>query len=449
MRSFATNCPVGHDSSPAKQQDSNQYPLHRQSEARYIIGCVVLMANLAAATLLSALVVVLSHAVFFADYFLLTRLGLRLKRHFLSYITNIGMFAESAARMGLSLGLFSLLLLGELALLYIGFFWIYESFGQPRLSSEVFSLGLALTVGVVATAKVIPAHEAVRWGNVLFLEEVALLTSFRKSPSAPTGVKITDFTANEDYTLPSPNAPLLRLTSDFTGERLFELSIKPRQRPHVVLLFMESFRAANVGVIGRDVKASPIFDRLSQKGVLFRDFYCNGIQTARAVISSLFGVLPRFTEAPVQSDLRHCPRLIGLPHLFDEMGYLNAYLHNGYLKFERQDLFFPRNRYHQVLGCEDIQERFPEAQDFGGWGVPDEYLMRCFADWLEEQDKKNVPTFSTLFTITNHYPYWIPEGFSVPIFDFPSNPEKPVFWKPFTTAIIAWGCWSNCCKKRV
>lgn len=396
-----------------------------------IIGCLVLISSLAAAALLSALIVVLSHAVFWADYFLLAKLGLRLKRHFLSYIKNIGMFGESASRMGMSLRLFSLLLLGDLALFFAGFFWFYESFGQPRLSSEALWFGLALTAGALATAKAVPLHEAVQWGNVLFLEEVALIRSLWKSPSAPTGAKAADFIANEDYALQSPNAPLLRLTSGFTGDRLFELSIKPGQRPHVVLLFMESFRAANVGVIGRDVNASPVFDRLSRQGVLFRDFYCNGIQTARAVISSLFGVLPRFTEAPAQSDLRHCPRLVGLPHLFDEMGYLNAYLHNGYLKFERQDLFFPRNRYHQVLGCEDIQKRFPEAQDFGGWGVPDEYLMRCFADWLDDQERKNVPTFSTLFTITNHYPYWIPEGFSVPAFDFPDNPEKTSFLETF------------------
>jgi arylsulfatase A-like enzyme len=38
-------------------------------------------------------------------------------------------------------------------------------------------------------------------------------------------------------------------------------------------------------------------------------------------------------------------------------------------------------------------------------------------DWIEQQDREGTPTFTTVFTVTNHHPWGAPPGFSSP--DFP------------------------------
>ena len=53
-----------------------------------------------------------------------------------------------------------------------------------------------------------------------------------------------------------------------------------------------------------------------------------------------------------------------------------------------------------------------------GWGTYDEDLMRHTVDWLQKQQG---PTFTTLFTISNHHPWIVPEHHQPPVFDLPLN----------------------------
>jgi hypothetical protein len=78
----------------------------------------------------------------------------------------------------------------------------------------------------------------------------------------------------------------------------------------------------------------------------------------------------------VQADPRGCPRLIGLPQFFAELGYHTAYLHNGSLAFEQADVFCRAHGFREMCGQDDLQAHFAEAEMVGGWGVPDEFLMR-------------------------------------------------------------------------
>ena len=46
----------------------------------------------------------------------------------------------------------------------------------------------------------------------------------------------------EDYEYVSRDYPLLKRTRGFRGEKQFEINVRPGEQPHVVFLFMESFR---------------------------------------------------------------------------------------------------------------------------------------------------------------------------------------------------------------
>jgi arylsulfatase A-like enzyme len=367
------------------------------------------------------------------DHILLVSLNFRMRHYYASHFLQLSNYRKSAKALGVKPARLIVIPAAVMTLAFLLMLGMCARAGRPELTPglvwvTVGAFGVALCVTRCA-----PPRTAFRVNNIIFSEQCELAREWWGRYQLPREALVPgrDFAFQEACVHSSPTHPLSRQTDAYTGDRHFELTLASGPRPHVLLLFMESLRAANIGVIGRDISASPEFDRLSREGVLFTDFYCNGIQTTRAVTASLFGIMPRFTFAPEQSDIKNLPKLRGLPQLFSELGYLNGYLHNGDLQFENQHQFFTQTGYQELVGMPEMKKHYPEARNLGGWGIPDEFLMRHYADWLAAHDRAGQPTFATLFTISNHHPFTIPAGFDVPAFDCNGDEQKESFLRSF------------------
>lgn len=268
--------------------------------------------------------------------------------------------------------------------------------------APVFSLALLLQGALVGIFSFFSFRS--ESANAIFrLEFGWLLHRRKKTKGSPVAID-----ASEKCHFLSPDYPLLRRTEAFEGEKEFSFE-KPKAKPHVVILFLESFRAKEVSALGGKWGATPRFDALAKEGVLFSRFYAERARTHRALIASLFGIPADFSRTRLRTDLN----LIGLPHVMREEGYQTAYFHNGDLHFDQQLEFFKRNGFEKFVGKEELLQRFPHA-DFTSWGVHDEYLMRHAADFLEGQKE---PTFLSLLTMTNHHPWLIPKEYPAPSFE--------------------------------
>lgn len=382
------------------------------------------------------LVAVLSagfHLYLLIDFVVLTHLLFRLRRHFASHILHWSNYAKSAEQLGWKPVHVIALVVGLGVVSAGAVVWARRQFGPPTVGAVFWAAMLGALGLALASLRIVPRKAAFRLNNILFVEQGEWLRDlwqrFRRHEEV--ALVLSEWAPYERFIRRDEGKPLLRRAEAFTGEPQFELTLADGERPHVLLLFLESFRAANVGVIGHDVAASPEFDRLAREGALFTQFYCNGVQTTRAATASLFGILPRFTFAPEASDIGHLPKLRGLPQLFAELGYRSAYLHNGDLSYENQDLFYSHTGYDELHGIGEIETAFPKAQNLSGWGVPDEFLMRYYVDWLRGQDRRQRRTFATMFTISNHHPYAVPENFAAPAFACPGNDYKEKFLRAF------------------
>ncbi len=172
---------------------------------------------------------------------------------------------------------------------------------------------------------------------------------------------------------------------------------------NVVFIFLESFRHKNFGP-----KYSPYLWSLKNKSLYFSNFYTNGVQTSRALLASLYGEIPAFHEQSKQSrGLRVSP---GIPHVMKATGHKNIYIHNGYLKFENKTEFLKKNGFDEILGHHDILKSYPNSHKFS-WGVHDEYLYKYTLEKIKQIKQKKRPFFLTLFTVSNHHPWAIPENF--------------------------------------
>ena len=202
------------------------------------------------------------------------------------------------------------------------------------------------------------------------------------------------------------NLPLVKYNFSFSkpGKRKGIWDRKLKIRPNIFILFMESFRAHDIGVYGSDKGLTPVFDSLARNGWLWTNFYATGVQTPRAALSTLCSIYPYIGES-IQRSNPNLP-LRGLPSILEEYGYQTEFCHNGRLKFDNKIPFFSNLGFKNVFGKKDLD---PEGK-FGiyGWGFPDVKFAKLIANRLNNQDP-NTPLFLTAFTVSHHHPWHVPD----------------------------------------
>ncbi|MBN1915042.1 MAG: sulfatase-like hydrolase/transferase [Parachlamydiales bacterium] len=220
----------------------------------------------------------------------------------------------------------------------------------------------------------------------------------------------------------SSQYPLLRFSEGFSGPQTFSTKFS-KEKPHLIFIFMESFRTKNIGSIQGEIGASPCFDAYAKKGILFKNFYANGVLTHKSFFSSFFGIFPPFSISNL-AKYDDYP-LIGLPQIMKSYHYKTAMIHNGNLTFENQLSFFKNHGFDEVIGKKTIEKKFSHSLSTS-WGLHDEYLMQYATDWLEKQTSS---VFLSLFTISNHHPWHKPDYFKSP--SFPASGTYSRFLETF------------------
>lgn len=291
-----------------------------------------------------------------------------------------------------------------------------ESWKRPGV---VAASGLWVPLLVVRCGlnRYLPPRLAVQWNNRLIAAEIAFLSGLA-TRLLPRGVRsreaaLTQMRGSDHDLEAGGKYPLWRRSDHSRWPKRTSVRLGPGEKPHVVMLFLESFRGLDVGAMGGPHGVTPHFDRLSKEGVLWRNFFANGNTTSRAMVSAFYGVLPPFAEISTQASTDP-PPLFGMPHMFRKLGYHSAYFCDGPMDWENKRDFFLKQGFERFFGANSIRMAHPQAPKAGIWRFEDEYLMRFHADWLARHRDRNVPTFSSLLTVTNHTPFFCRPHFPKP-----------------------------------
>jgi len=399
---------------------------------RALVGRVAPRHSNSATTFVATALFFLAHIYLLCDFLLHTKIGIRMDPVFFDFLATASTFMSSAVEIGLFgivAGIMATLVVTVLAALALR-----SLVGDLSVSRRSLLAIPAVLLLAVAGHWLLPSQVRYAASNAIYYQQsrwLAGLAGFGELARPIDRDKAARWLTPEceQFDRPDPRYPLLKHTNGFFGARQFDIRIREDERPHVVLLFMESFRAADIGVLGGKYPVSPNFDRASQDGVLFRNFYGNGVQTTRGVIASLFGLPPSFSAKSVQGSMPDLP-LIGIADLFNRRGYTSGYLTGCPLAFERQAEFFAAHGYQEVLGADAMSQRFPKASRTS-WGYHDEHLMNFAVDWIKQHDKNSQPSFSTVFTISHHHPWKVPADYAAPEFDTGLNSEYANFLQTF------------------
>jgi phosphoglycerol transferase MdoB-like AlkP superfamily enzyme len=190
-----------------------------------------------------------------------------------------------------------------------------------------------------------------------------------------------------------------------------------KDKPNIVLIILESFGREHIGALNKDLEDgeyegfTPFLDSLIAQSWAFDNAYANGRKSIDA-LPSIVASVPSLIQPYIVSEYAN-NKINGMAGLLEKIGYETAFYHgapNGSMGFLA---FTKMAGYKQYLG----KNEYNNDADFDGmWGIWDEPFFQFFA---KDMNRLKEPFFTTLFSISSHHPFAVPEKYED---KFPEGP---------------------------
>jgi len=178
---------------------------------------------------------------------------------------------------------------------------------------------------------------------------------------------------------------------------------------NVVVIILESFSKEFIGSYNKDLDNgtykgyAPFMDSLIRKSRAYQYSFANG----RKSIDAMPSVICSIPSIEVPYVLSHYSgnKVNSTASLLKEKGYYSAFFHgapNGSMGFQA---------FANLCGFDDYFGRteYDNDEDYDGiWGIWDEKFMQYYAN---KMNTFKQPFYTTLFTVSSHHPYNLPQGY--------------------------------------
>ncbi len=224
----------------------------------------------------------------------------------------------------------------------------------------------------------------------------------------------------------------------FVNEDFIEKNIQPYKiysrenvepKPNVVIFILESFGKEYSGAFNKNSKIknfvsyTPFFDSLATHSLIATNAFANGRQSIHGMSSVLAGIpslKDAFTSSPYSNQ-----KIQSIVSVANEMGYDTSFFHgapNGSMGFLG---------FGNILGFKHYygKTEYNKDTDFDGmWGIWDEPFFQYFAKTL---DAKKNPFMATMFSVSSHHPFKIPEKYKGKFKKGPLEIHEPIGYTDF------------------
>ena len=178
-----------------------------------------------------------------------------------------------------------------------------------------------------------------------------------------------------------------------------------RERPlNLVIILEESLGATFVESLG-GVPVTPELEKLKEQGWWFEQLYATGTRSVRGIEAVVTGFPPTPAQAVVKLSLAQ-RNFSTLAQILGKQGYESEFIYGGESHFDNMRAFFMANGFSQVTDQNDYKN--PVFK--GSWGVSDEDLLNKTHERLLEKHAEGKPSFTLVFTSSNHSPFEFPDG---------------------------------------
>lgn len=224
----------------------------------------------------------------------------------------------------------------------------------------------------------------------------------------------------------------------FVDEKFIDENVKPYKiyfrenaepKPNVVIFILESFGKEYSGAFNKNtnikdfVSYTPFVDSLATESLIATNAFANGRQSIHGMSSVLAGIpslKDAFTSSPYSNQ-----KIQSIVSVSNEMGYDTSFFHGapngsmGFLGFGNIlgfNNYYGKTEYNNDADFDDI------------WGIWDEPFFQYFAQTLS---KKKSPFMATMFSVSSHHPFKIPEKHQGKFKKGPLEIHEPIGYTDF------------------
>lgn len=192
---------------------------------------------------------------------------------------------------------------------------------------------------------------------------------------------------------------------EFPIERYFENSKNSGE--NIVIIFVESLTSKYVDSFGgENFGATPFLDKLSEKSLVFKNFYANGQRSIEGITAVLTG-FPSISGLPNLGNGLELSNFSYLGKLANLNGYRTIGMQSSKRSSFRIDSLFKLAGFQEFYGAEDMADfrDFERDMPLPFDAVWDGNAFRFLSEKLKKEEK---PFLSFIFTASTHFPCKLP-----------------------------------------
>ena len=181
------------------------------------------------------------------------------------------------------------------------------------------------------------------------------------------------------------------------------------QRKNIVIIILESFSKEYVGYYNKGNGYTPFLDSIIQHSLVMENGYANGVKSIEAV-PSIISSVPTLMNEPFITSPYSTNSCNSIASLLKKEGYSASFFHGGARGTMGFYSYTQKAGFNNYFGIEEFLHEGggKEEDDDKVWGAYDGPFLKYFSEYLK---KEQEPFVTTLFSITSHPPFTLPEEF--------------------------------------
>ncbi len=186
------------------------------------------------------------------------------------------------------------------------------------------------------------------------------------------------------------------IAEDFFVPKDSTISILNTDRPNLVYIFLESWSADNVSILGGIEGCTPQFNKLCDEGLLFTKAY-GAAYVSDQGIPAVLSSYPSVSRIAIINQAAKVPNLPCISEDLLNLNYTSSFLFGGELVYGNLRGYMLEKKFTDLREVYQLR-KYPE----GRIGVHDEYT---FKELLTILTTKKEPFMQGFFTTSTHMPY--------------------------------------------
>ncbi len=176
------------------------------------------------------------------------------------------------------------------------------------------------------------------------------------------------------------------------------------RKRNVVLVILETTAVKYFGFMGGPDPNTPTFQRLADRGVVWKRHYAH-TPSSMFAIYSIVGSNHGTPQGTQISGTRPRIDCRSLPEVLSGSGWRAGLFHSGRFSYSSKDLFLAGRGYEVLYDTQGMPDREKYLET--SWGIEEQASIDAMMSWVGKQPDK--PFFVTYIPVYPHHPYPVPD----------------------------------------